>query len=842
MSIVRRMWQLGMAAGMLLAVTATAAPEDDIAMLQGRVRDLRAKLDKALPADSPVAIHIAMRLRWQAWSLERQDPYYWSPGSTAETEYVINEVAKVLDKAIAGDPIFQPGKTFIMGYLSELDDTWQAWQMWIPREYEAQKPLPLLVWLHGWDMFSPWQSGAPGVEGWIVVGAQGRGGTDYKFIGEADVVRVVREVQKVLKVDTSRIVLGGASMGGTGAWQVATHYPDIFTGILPVCGNTDVNVWRRIWDWRTPALSPQKGVRDFLEDETSPTAYAENLLGLAILAFHGEADPINNIGHAANMLSRLRTLQHPDCRVHLLPYVGHGISVDLKPALESLAPRRVPAKLSWRTAWLKYPGAYWLQVNGLEQRLTWANINAEYDPVDRVIRAETANITELALLASELPKDARPERAVLDNQPLPLGKAQVVRRTTALAGEHAPAAQGWLFHRNPGAPWQPGGKTRPSGTFPPRKTAYVEGPVEHALMSRFLVVAGDGGDLVTAAAGLKASYAAAVDFVNDWKTRYAYPCRMKKASDLIDEDLDESNLILFGNPEENAVTAKVVTQLPVRFAKGRLALGEQWYGGANVGIKLCYPNPLNANRYVVVVAGSGPDSYRDINRRFGNWFDWVACDYRQFYDFAVYDDTSNGRQPETFITWGYFGEEWQLDERLTFRKVDAWRQAQQPRAPAPKPLSAFLLPNGAAPKALFLDELDTKKVTLYKEYIERNRALDGRPLLLAGKPYKRGVASRFPCTLTFDCQGFRRFTATAGIFWDGISDPCLARKKSELVLVRATADGKELFRAEEQTYRKAPLAIDVELKGAKELTLHVGGGLFWLNDTFVWADACLSTE
>src|SRR6185295_20126647 len=88
--------------------------------------------------------------------------------------------------------------------------------------------------------------------------------------------------------------------------------------------------------------------------------------------------------------------------------------------------------------------------------------------------------------------------------------------------------------------------------FPPAKNRNVEGPVEHAFMSRFLLVA-PGAAQETHGQDAHATKAAA-HFNEIWRQRYAVDCRRAKPDEVTETDASDSNLILFGRPEENALT------------------------------------------------------------------------------------------------------------------------------------------------------------------------------------------------------------------------------------------------------------------------------------------------
>ena len=50
---------------------------------------------------------------------------------------------------------------------------------------------------------------------------------------------LVDEYMNKGKVDPDRIYLVGGSMGGTGAWKMASAYPYLFAAVMPVAGNPD---------------------------------------------------------------------------------------------------------------------------------------------------------------------------------------------------------------------------------------------------------------------------------------------------------------------------------------------------------------------------------------------------------------------------------------------------------------------------------------------------------------------------------------------------------------------------------------------------------------------------
>src|SRR5205823_10851319 len=112
------------------------------------------------------------------------------------------------------------------------------------------------------------------------------------------------------------------------------------------------------------------------------------------------------------------------------------------------------------------------------------------------------------------------------------------------------------------------------------------GPIDDAFNSRFLAVYGSGdGDRELAIAELDAirNPPSVLDIHGDFP--------MKPAGKVTPQDVESSNLILFGTPESNAVLRRIAPSLP----SALMQTGDD--GARSIFI---YPNPENPSRYVVV--------------------------------------------------------------------------------------------------------------------------------------------------------------------------------------------------------------------------------------------------
>ena len=104
-------------------------------------------------------------------------------------------------------------------------------------------------------------------------------------------------------VDTNRIYLTGLSMGGFGAWSLATTYPERFAAVAPICGGEGVI---------GTALS--------LMDKTK----APLLKNLPFWAFHGAKDNVVPLEESQRMVNLLKLMGVKDVKLTIYPEATHN--------------------------------------------------------------------------------------------------------------------------------------------------------------------------------------------------------------------------------------------------------------------------------------------------------------------------------------------------------------------------------------------------------------------------------------------------------------------------------------------------------------------------------------
>ncbi len=770
-----------------------------------------------------------------------------------------DELRKLLDPLLEGRNPFTARRGVVLkGFLSETDGTLQPYSLNVPSDYDGSKAYPLVVSLHGHGWYAPFQGHpAPAIPAAIVLSPHGRGSIDYFFIAESDVLSAIHDVQRDYNIDPNRVYLLGHSMGGTGSWSLGVRFPDVFAAIAPNAGNADHKVWRREWQWRgepdpppdiakffsalgnaffpNPNSDRQLEVRDlgdlerYIADSADPATYAENLCNLPAYCIHGATDEIVPVGHARSMTSRLKALKYP-VRYVELPTIGHGgfPSEEIKKQREWLLQQvrnPKPASVRFRTNKLRYPGAYWLYIDSFQTPVPFAHIEARAS--GSLLDVSTRNVHALSIDLLRCPLVGKKGQVKVDGK-------------VAYEGDIGPGASSPASSPPPGVGagtrlrlaldanglWKTA--TPPSGRL---KRAGLEGPVEDAFMSPFLLVYGTTSNTAFARWIVKSE---ADRLAADWFRMYTQPPRMKADVEVSEEDLANYNLILYGGPNDNVLTAQVMPKLPIRLEGSRVRFGKETLSGDNLGVKFCYPNPLNEQRYVVVFAGTTWRALFQINNRFGNWFNWGVYDNRNWSDFFVFDDRSVST--DTSVAVGFFDRNWNLDERFVWRGDSKKRSAVLPRA-VPEALAPP--PNAST---LHLSDLLPAAIDQHKGPVNMDRSFEGRAIRIGGQTFERGLGIRAPSVVEFDLEGrFDSLRLVAGIDLEDRDVGTPARTKFEAVVFSVFGDGKQLFRSESLKWFSKPAVADVNVSGVKRLRLVAdASGARWHLGSAAWGDLKLT--
>jgi pimeloyl-ACP methyl ester carboxylesterase len=118
-----------------------------------------------------------------------------------------------------------------------------AYRLKLPLEYHHGQAYPVLIALHhagesGKDMVKRWGEEAARYGYILACPEWNPGGGEYGYTPEehAMVIDTLSDLRRHLNVDTDRVFLTGHGEGGNMAWDVGLSHPDLFAGVIPMCG------------------------------------------------------------------------------------------------------------------------------------------------------------------------------------------------------------------------------------------------------------------------------------------------------------------------------------------------------------------------------------------------------------------------------------------------------------------------------------------------------------------------------------------------------------------------------------------------------------------------------
>ncbi|MCG2616578.1 prolyl oligopeptidase family serine peptidase [Terrimonas sp. NA20] len=173
--------------------------------------------------------------------------------------------------------------------------------LYMPEGYDSDtsKQWPLMLFLHGsgesgTDVQKVKVNGPPMLveKGkkypFILVSPQADGRIGWDPIELYD---LLTDLKKRYRVDKDRVYVTGLSMGGYGAWKLASQFPQEFAAVIPICGGGD-------------------------------TSTAWRLRNVPVWAFHGGKDDVVLPQQSEQMVAAVRKT-NPTARLTIYPEVKH---------------------------------------------------------------------------------------------------------------------------------------------------------------------------------------------------------------------------------------------------------------------------------------------------------------------------------------------------------------------------------------------------------------------------------------------------------------------------------------------------------------------------------------
>ena len=179
----------------------------------------------------------------------------------------------------------------------------------------------------------------------------------------------------------------------------------------------------------------------------------------------------------------------------------------------------------------------------------------------------------------------------------------------------------------------------------------LQGPIDDAFMDSFIFVLPSGDEANRSLSDWVA--AEAEDARVQWWRQFRGEARVKRDYELTEEDIENSHLILWGDPSSNQILGRIQNSLPFEWEGSQITLNGKAYDTHKQLPVLVYPNPLNQERYIVLNSSftfsefSGGTNSLQIPKL----PDWAVI------DLSVPRDQ---RHPHGVVDAGFFDEQWQF--------------------------------------------------------------------------------------------------------------------------------------------------------------------------------------
>ena len=186
------------------------------------------------------------------------------------------------------------------------------------------------------------------------------------------------------------------------------------------------------------------------------------------------------------------------------------------------------------------------------------------------------------------------------------------------------------------------------------KTPQIAGPINDFTNTPFALVVGtiSTDSLMQKVIKLKTD-----DFAAWWKYTQKFEPRILKDTDVKDEDLKKYSLFLMGGPKENKIARQIAKSLPFDIKPTTISIQGKVFQAPNAVLEAVYPNPLNPERYIRLVA---PTSYEGLFFYNPNSMPLSDFDYT-ITDGRITNPVTNGKEKGIGIASGHFDNNWKID-------------------------------------------------------------------------------------------------------------------------------------------------------------------------------------
>ncbi len=489
-------------------------------------------------------------------------------------------------------------------FVSGIDGSVQYFAV-APSTGDSATPKALILTLHGAGVEASGQAAAYEQKPWATIVAPTNRrpyGFNWEDWGRMDALEVLNRVLREYRIDTTRIYLTGHSMGGHGAWQIGSLYPDLFAAVGPSAG------WITYWSYRIRGQRPDTSEGDRMLRRALGTSetpeFVTNFLGEGLYILHGADDDNVPIRESYLMLDRIKGVLH-DYIFHEQPKEGHwwdespepgADCVDWAPMMDYFARHRRPSDEETREVHFvtANPGVSsryrWVTVATQLRALQMSSVRLQFDPGLRRFSGSTKNILGLGIDTKVLPPG--------DSVHFTIDGLQLDVR-----GPTGGTTMVWL--RNNEGRWNISGAPDPDSKTPERN-----GPFKDAFRNHVLLVYGTHGTAE--------ENALVLDRVRYDEEKFWY--QGNGSFDAVaDRNCTEAmirdrNVIVYGNASTNSMWKALLEDSPVVVRKNAVDISGKRFSGDDLCVLFLRPRKGSPMLSVGVVSATGPEGLRLLNR------------------------------------------------------------------------------------------------------------------------------------------------------------------------------------------------------------------------------------
>jgi pimeloyl-ACP methyl ester carboxylesterase len=554
----------------------------------------------------------------------------------------------------------------VRGFRSKIDGSVQPYGVVYRSNGSAQPSVRSDIWCRGRSekglelqfLAQRLNAGDPQpAKGVLMIHPFGRYCNANKLAGEVDTLEALDHALSEYPIDPQGVAIRGFSMGGAAAWHLAVHYPDRWFAANPGAGFSETPKFLNVF--QSEKLEPAPYEQTLWKLYDCPY-WVNNLKNLPTIAYSGEIDKQKQ---AADVMAEAAWNQSENDRFELTHLIGprtaHKVEPNTGKEIERLlgilyANRReeAPTKIDFTTYNLKYNRCHWLTIDGLEKHWEPARVQAfvSSQMPGRVFLIPSG-VTALTLQfdpgffpvgMSEIMVQIR-NGVEQPSESMSTGVRAKIRSDNSFRVRLVKTiVDGKTI-------WSERSPLDESSSL--AKVHNLQGPIDDAFMSSFLFVKPTAtGQHPELDRWVQAEFNRAV---REWHRQMRGDVRVVAPEDLKEIDIEQNNIVLWGDPKSNPKIAAILEKLPLQWNESKLSIGANSYDSAHHVPAMVYPNPQNPTRYVVLNSGLTYREYDYLNnaRQVPKLPDWAIIDIRTAPD---------ARWPGKVAAAGFFDESWQV--------------------------------------------------------------------------------------------------------------------------------------------------------------------------------------